>query len=65
MTSLAVLVDKVSGWKTYIAAVGLLGLTVYQLSVGQFDMAGQTFLASLATVGLRHAVAKNDPAPAK
>ena len=47
-----------SGYKTYLAGVGLVGLGVYQVSQGQFATSIQSFLAALATVGLRHAVAK-------
>ena len=52
-------IDVLSGYKTYIAAVGLVGLAVYQASQGDVQTAFQTFLAALAAVGLRHAVAKN------
>lgn len=45
-----------SGYKTYIAAVGLLGLSVYNLSVGDFTAAGNNLLLALAAIGLRHAV---------
>jgi hypothetical protein len=47
-----------SGYKTYLAAAGLVGLGVYQLSQGQIDTAIQSFLGALTAVGLRHAVAK-------
>jgi hypothetical protein len=47
-----------SGYKTYIAAAGLAGLAVYQLSQGQFEPALQSVLGALTAVGLRHAVAK-------
>ena len=47
-----------SGYKTYLAGVGLVGRGVYQVSQGQFATSIQSFLAALATVGLRHAVAK-------
>ena len=48
------------GKKTYLAVAGLLGLAVYQLSIGQPEPAVQSFLAALAAAGLRHAVAKSD-----
>jgi len=47
-----------SGYKTYIAAAGLAGLAVYQLSQGQLEPALQSLLGSSTAVGLRHAVAK-------
>lgn len=50
-----------SGYKTYIAAVGLAGLALYQLSQAQFELAMQSFLAALAAAGLRDAVAKAVP----
>jgi hypothetical protein len=46
------------GYKTYIAAAGLLGLAIYQASVGQIEAAIQSLLAALAAFGLRNAVAK-------
>ncbi len=49
----------ISGYKTYLAAAGLVGLAVYQASQGQIDGAAQSALAALTAVGLRHAVAKN------
>ncbi|VTS05335.1 hypothetical protein [Tuwongella immobilis] len=50
-----------SGYKTYIAALGLAGLALYQLSQAQFELAMQSFLAALAAAGLRDAVAKSTP----
>jgi hypothetical protein len=50
--------DQLSGYKTYIAAIGLAGLAVYQFSQGQVDTGVQSVLAALAAAGLRHAVAK-------
>jgi hypothetical protein len=47
-----------SGYKTYLAAVGLVGLAVYQISQGQIETALQSFLAAVTATGLRHAVAK-------
>jgi hypothetical protein len=47
-----------SGYKTYLAATGLLGLSVYQVSQGQYEMSYQSFMAALTAFGLRHAIAK-------
>jgi hypothetical protein len=47
-----------SGYKTYLAAVGLVGLAVYQVSQGQLETGIQSFLAAAAATGLRHAIAK-------
>lgn len=46
------------GYKTYIAAFGLLGLAVYQATQGQYDQALQSVLGALAAAGLRNAIAK-------
>ena len=46
------------GYKTYIAAIGLLGLAVYQASESRFSEAAQSFLAALALFGLRSAIGK-------
>ena len=47
-----------NSYKTYIAAVGLIGLAVYQTSTGQYNMAFQSILAGLAVAGLRSDMAK-------
>lgn len=52
------ILNMVDGYKTYIAAAGLFGLSLYQLSAGQYDQASQTFFAALAAAGLRNAIAK-------
>ena len=52
------LLDLMNGYKTYIAAAGLLGMALYQFSLRQYDQATQTFLSALAAAGLRHAVSK-------
>jgi len=48
-----------SGLKTIAAAIGLLGLAVYQLTQGQYEQGVQSLLAALAAFGLRHAISKN------
>lgn len=45
-----------SGWKTYLAAAGLLGLAVHQFSQGQYEIAIQTFMQGLGLLGLRWAI---------
>lgn len=52
------MLELVNGWKTYLAALGLVGLSLHQLSQGQYDQAIQSFLAALAALGLRHAIEK-------
>lgn len=46
------------GYKTYIAAAGLLGLSVFQFSTGQISFGLQTLFAALAAAGLRSAIAR-------
>jgi hypothetical protein len=46
-------VKILGNYKVYLAGVGLIGLAVYQLSQGQADAAVTSFLAGLATLGLR------------
>lgn len=45
------------GYKTYLAALGLAGLAIYQLSQGQTEDAIKTFTQALAVLGLRRAIA--------
>ena len=44
------------GWKTYGAALGLLGLAIYQASQKEYQTAIQSFLAALGAAGLRSAL---------
>lgn len=53
------LLDFAKGFRTYIAAAGLLGLALYQFSEGQYEVAAQSFLAALAAFGLREAIKTN------
>lgn len=48
--------DVLPGFKTYIAALGLLGLGVYQLSQGDYPSAVQSIMGALAAFGIRTAV---------
>ena len=52
------ILELLSGHKTYIAAAGLLGLAVYQLSQGDLTAAYQSVMAALGAAGLRHSIAK-------
>lgn len=47
-----------NGAKTYLAALGLFGLAVYQFTQNDYAGAVQSFMAGLAALGLRHAVQK-------
>jgi hypothetical protein len=52
------ILNVLNGYKTYVAAAGLVGLAVYQFSQGQVETGVQSVLAALTAAGLRHAVAK-------
>lgn len=52
------LLGVLSGYKTYVAAAGLIGLAVYQLSNGEATNAINSLLAALTAAGLRHAIQK-------
>lgn len=45
-----------SGLRTYLAAIGLVGLAVYQLSVGEYAAAWASFMGALAAFGIRTAL---------
>lgn len=49
---------QLSGSKTYIAAAGLCGLALYQLSQGQISDGATTLLQALGAAGIRHAISK-------
>ncbi len=51
-----------SGYRTYIAAAGLFGLGIYQISIGEIDLGIQTLLSACAAAGVRKAVANLDVA---
>jgi hypothetical protein len=46
-----------NGKKTYTAAIGLVGLAVYQLTQGQYDQAIHQIFLALGMFGLRWAIA--------
>jgi hypothetical protein len=46
-----------SGSKTYFAAIGLVGLAVYQATTGDYTQAIQSLMGALAAAGLRSAIA--------
>ena len=56
MGTLLVIIKFLAGYKTYIAAIGLAALSVYQLTQGEGDQAVQTFLQALVAAGLRSAI---------
>lgn len=51
--------DALAGVRTYIAAAGLVGLSLSQFSQANYDAAITSFLAALALVGLHD----QQPAP--
>lgn len=46
------------GWKTYIAAIGLVGLAVYNFSTGDYQTGMTNLMAALAAFGIRSAMAR-------
>ena len=53
------------GYKTYIAALGLLGLAIYQASTNDYTEAFQSLMAALAAAGLRSAIATTPTSASK
>ncbi len=49
------------GWKTVLAALGLLGLALYLFSVGNLEGAWQALMNGLAALGLRAAIEVKPP----
>jgi hypothetical protein len=50
------ILNALNGYKTYIAAAGLFGLSIFQFSTGQVPAGVQTLLSALAAAGLRQAI---------
>lgn len=48
--------DMLKGYKTNLAAIGLLCLAFYQFSQGSVDLAFQSLMAALAAFGIRQAI---------
>ena len=48
------------GYKTVLAALGLIGLGVYQMSQGEMELGLQSLMAGVTALGLRHAVSKRE-----
>jgi subtilisin len=57
------ILGPLKGYRTYIAAIGLVALAIYHASVGELDKAIEVFLAALAAFGLRSAIAKPTAPP--
>ena len=50
--------DPLPGYKSYLAAAGLFGLALYQISTGDYPLAVQSLLAALAVFGIRTALVR-------
>ena len=57
--------EIINGYKTYLAAAGLLGLALYQFSQGQFEAAMQSLFGALAAFGLRQALGNGSQSKAQ
>lgn len=55
--------DALAGFRTYLAALGLFGLSLSQFADGNYDGAMTSLLAALALVGLRDAKPPITPEP--
>lgn len=54
-----VILKKLQGKKTYLAAAGFMLLGVFQLSSGQVPMGIQSLMAALTAFGLRSAIERS------
>ena len=48
--------NTLEGWKTYIAAAGLFGLGIYQITQGQIEAGLASLGQALGLFGLRRAI---------
>lgn len=48
--------DALKGYKTNLAALGLLALAFYEFTQGHMDVAMQSLMGALAAFGLRQAI---------
>jgi len=55
-------VSFLNGYKTYLSALGLLGLGVFQLTQGNIPGGIQSLLAAATAASMRHAIAQSAPA---
>ena len=49
---------KLTGYKTYIAGIGMICLGIYQITQGEFDSGMKTIAEGLAVFGVRAAIEK-------
>ncbi len=50
-------IQRLSGSKTYFAAIGLFGLALFQFSTGEIPMGFQSLFSAFVAAGLRAAIA--------
>lgn len=50
-------IKRLSGSKTYFAAIGLFGLALFQFSTGEIPQGFQSLFSALVAAGLRAAIA--------
>ena len=48
--------NALEGWKTYVAAAGLCGLGIYQITQGQIEAGLASLGQALGLFGLRRAI---------
>ena len=58
------LMDALKGYKTNLAAIGLLALAFYQFSQGSVDSAFESLMGALAAFGLRQAISNGSQSKA-
>lgn len=56
--------NKLAGYKTYLAAAGFVLVGLSQYTAGDYTGAYQSFAAALAAAGLRHALDRPAAPPA-
>jgi hypothetical protein len=52
--------DVLAGSKSYIAAIGLIGLAIYQLTQKDYVAGIQSIMAAIAAFGIRNAVGRQE-----
>lgn len=52
------MIAKLDGYKTWIAAIGLVGLAVYHLSQKEFESSLKVLMEALGLIGVAHKIMK-------
>ena len=55
------LLGKLDGYKTYLGAIGLLALAIFQFATGNIPMGFHSLFLAITSSGLRAAIAKIQP----